>query len=624
MCCVLNVYSPLVQGDSICKWADDSQRLILEHFDTINNSPSQIYCSALPLSPSSSWLPTCYTPELLQGPKVVKGAEAEWGRCFRTVSTLAIREMDFSSWNNTIAAGSESGKIIILSAITGSQVAVLSGHTNCVVSLAFSLDGRSLVSGSCDKTVKLWDMQTGGNVKTFHGHIGWVYSVSISEDFIRIASGSGDWTIRLWDIQTGECLHTIYQQAYVSYVTFSPLNPQHIFSISGGKIWECNIDGHQIPSTYDGSYIIFSPDHAQFALCNGNDVTVQNSYSRAIVAKLHVADGTEYYCFSPDGRFIAAAAGKSIYVWDITSHNPHLVEPFISYPYHITSLVFSSLSSLVSTSMDRSVKFWKIGALSTDKVTTNAQSAPLSSAVIKSISLQVRDGIAVSSDSAGVVKTWDISNGICKAFFQTPAGNSWTRRDAKLIDNRLIFVWYDDDKIHIWETEKGKLLQTLNAPELCDLRISGDGSKIICLSERFIKAWSMWTWEPVCKIKLDLLGGLYLDFLCTDSPRIWACSMDEPVQKGWDFGTPSSFPVSFDPSTGRPHLDFISNAWWKTGSPPWIEDAVTGKRVFRLSGKYAMPNDVQWDGRFLVTGYKSGEVLIFDFYHILSQVIKCI
>jgi WD40 repeat protein len=102
------------------------------------------------------------------------------------------------------------GDIIILDAITGSQMAVLSGHTwvNC---LTFSSDGKSLVSGSDDKTVKLWDMQTGGVVKTFHGHTQWVWSVSISADHTRIASGSGDHTICLWDIQTGECLCTIQQ-----------------------------------------------------------------------------------------------------------------------------------------------------------------------------------------------------------------------------------------------------------------------------------------------------------------------------------------------------------------------------------------------------------------------------
>ena len=619
---MLNVYSPLVQGGNVCKWADDSQQFVLEYFDTICKSPSLIYNSALPLTPSSSWLLINYAPELLQTPKMVRGVKGRWGACSRTVS-LDGGGVTLSCWNNTIAAGLVSGKIIILNAVTGSQIAVLSGHTHQTRSLVYSSDGRSLVSGSYDNTVKLWDMQTGGVVKTFCGHTDWVFSVSISVDCVRIASGSNDNTIRLWGTQTGECLYTIQQQTHVYSVSFSPLDPQHIFSISGGKIWEWDINGHQIPSTYDGSYIVFSPDHAQFALCNGNDVTVQNSYSRTIVAKVYVANGAKHCCFSPDGRLIAAAVKGTTYVWDITSQDPHLIETFIGNNYKVTSLVFSSPSSLVSKSEDNSVKFWKIGTMSTDDVTTDVQSTSPSLAYIESISLQARDGIAISSDSAGVAKIWDISTGVCKASFQTPAGESgtWTNRDAKLIDDRLIFVWHGDDKIHIWEIEKGGLLQTVDTtPPRC-LRILGDGSKIICLFDGIVRAWSMWAWELVCEIKLDLGGELYLDSLCTYSPRIWIHSKDSPAQEGWDFGNSGSSPVPFDPSTGRPHLDIIGGTWLQTGKQSWIKDTVTGRRVFQLGGEYARPYDVQWDGQFLVASYDSGEVLILDFHHISCQGI---
>ena len=546
-------------------------------------------------------------------PKVVKGARVEWGGCSRTV-LLDVCGIVLSYQDNIIAVGSWSKNIIILSAITGSQVAVLSGHTDWVRSLTFSSDGRSLVSGSDDKTVKLWDIQTGGVARTFYGHLQEVSSVSyvsISVDCIRIASGSHDSTILLWDIQTGQCLCTIEQESSVDCVSFSPFNPKHIFSVSGSKIWEWDFDGHQIPSTYDGSYIIFSPDHTQFALCDGVDITVQSYHSGKIVAKFQTTDSTKYYCFSPDGKLIAAAAGKTVYVWDITSQGAHLIKTFTGHTHYITSIVFSSPSSLVSTSYDKSVKFWEIGTLSTDNVTANAKSTPLSSARIESISLQARDRIAISSDSAGVIKTWDISTGICKASFQTPAGIS-NHGDAKLIGDRLVFVWYKDNQIHIWETQRGKLLQTLDMAQPNCLRISGDGSKIIGLFGETIRAWSMWTWELVCEIKSGLGGDLYLDPLCTYSPRVWIHSKGSSAQEGWDFGTSGSSPAPFDPSTGRPDLAFVHGM---------IKGAVTRKRVFQLSGKYANHNDVQWDGRFLVAGYDSGEVLILDFHCVPSQVV---
>ena len=32
-----------------------------------------------------------------------------------------------------------------------------SAHSNCVSSVAFSPDGKTIVSGSTDKTIKVWD-----------------------------------------------------------------------------------------------------------------------------------------------------------------------------------------------------------------------------------------------------------------------------------------------------------------------------------------------------------------------------------------------------------------------------------------------------------------------------------
>ena len=591
----------------------------MEHFDTICDSPSQLYHYALPLSPSSSWLQKCYSAELSHEVKVVKGTEAGWGTCSRTVS-LGSGVWALSNWNNSIAVGSESRDIIILDATTGSKTAVLSGHTNGVMCLTFSSDGKSLVSGSDDKTVKLWDVQTGGAIKTFHGHTHWVWSVSISTDCTRIASGSQDHTVHLWNIQTGECLWTIRQQTTVQHVGFSPMDLQHLISISGGKVWWLDVNGHQIPPTYDGSEISFSPDCTQFALCNGKVVTVLNCESKAIVAEFYMDYDAHYCCFSPDGRLVAAAADNTAYVWNITSPDPHLVETFVGHASSIRSLIFSSPSSLISASGDGSVKFWKISISSVDQVAADLGSTPIKSPSIVIVSLQARAGIAISSDRDGVVKTWDLSTGLCKATFQIPAAKDITfiMGDAKLIDSRLVFAWYSAEKIHIWDTGKGELIKTLDISEksFCrGLRISGDGSKVIFLDDKGIQAWSMWTWELVGEVKLGFKGIIHLDPLCIDSSRVQIHSVNS--QEGWDFGVSGSSPISFEPSIGRPHLDFIGGTSWQTRGPSWIKDTTTGKRVFQLKGKYVDPNDVQWDGQYLVAGYESGEVLILDFHHVI-------
>ena len=156
----------------------------------INDYPSIIYHSALPFSPSSSWLREAYSSVLPQEVKVVKGLQTEWGACPRTVS-FDDTPWALACWKDLIAAGSQYGRITILNAITGISMSALSNHTNWVLSLAFSSDGTFLVSGSKDKTVCLWDIQTGGVINTFHGHAEGVVSVSISPDCTMIASEIG-------------------------------------------------------------------------------------------------------------------------------------------------------------------------------------------------------------------------------------------------------------------------------------------------------------------------------------------------------------------------------------------------------------------------------------------------
>ena len=549
---------------------------------------------------------------------MVKGLPAEWGTCSRTAA-LGAQPLALTCWKETVAVGVRSGRIHLLDAITGSQVAVLSGHTGGVTSVTFSADGTSLVSGSGDKTLKLWDVQTGGVVKTFHGHTDWVYSVSISSNHTTIASGSEDKTICLWDIQTGECHHIINQEQKVYYVSFSPTNPQHLISVSGGVVWQWDIDGHQIDPTYKGYHAAFSPDGTHLVLCEGKEVVViQNSGSGAIVVKFPADSDSEYCRFSPDGRLVAVAAGATVYIWDITSSDPCLIGTFTGHTSNIKSLTFSSSSSLISASQDQSVKFWQIGASSTDLVAGNPESTPLTSTSIESVSLQAENGIAISSHLDGVVKVWDISTGLCNVSFQTPA-KVRNSRDAQMIDGSLIVVWLREEGIHVWNTNQGKLLQVVKAEwrGARDLRISGDGNKVFLLKDKSIQAWFLWTGEAVGKVELE--DESYLNLFCMGGSRV-GVRFSNSLTQGWDFGTSGSSPVPLpNTSSGGPHLELIGGAYWRYGAPPWIKDTGTGKEVFQLSGRYAAPNDVQWDGRYLVAGYRSGEILIVDFIQMLSQ-----
>jgi len=239
---------------------------------------------------------------------------------------------------------------------------------------------------------------------------------------------------------------------------------------------------------------------------------------------------------------------------------------------------------------------------------------PIASTPVKTITLQAKDGVAISRDSNGMVKTWDILTGLHKASFQTPVLDlKWN--NVQLINSGLVLVWHTGN-IKIWDVEKGELLQTMEFAwdgnnAIDDIKMSGDGSKVFCLCWKTIQALSVLTGEVVGEVTLQLSQPRRS--LTVDGSRVWVLS---PLAKplGWDFGIPDSLPVQLP---NPPSLCPNNIKLWDTGRSR-IKDAVTRKVAFQLAGRFAKPVDSQWDGRYLVAGYKSGEVLILDFIHMLS------
>ena len=213
----------------------------------------------------------------------------------------------------------------------GIQTSILSGHSDWVRSLTFSLDGTLLVSGGDDKTIKLWNVETSRVVKTFLGHSSSITSVSISPDCTRIVSGSWDGIVCLWNISTEEhySITKLHCQK-VNVVSFSPIDPQHIISASeDGTVKYWSVDDSKNNHTYNGYYTAFSTNGTKFVSCGSEVITIQNSSSGETVTTFPTpANNLDYCCFSPDDQFMAGAASETIYIWNITNPSPYLIKTF--------------------------------------------------------------------------------------------------------------------------------------------------------------------------------------------------------------------------------------------------------------------------------------------------------
>ncbi|XP_078080819.1 notchless protein homolog 1 isoform X2 [Mustelus asterias] len=123
----------------------------------------------------------------------------------------------------------------------------LEGHTEAVISVAFSPTGRYLASGSGDTTVRFWDLSTETPHFTAKGHRHWVLSISWSPDGKKLASGCKNSQIFLWDPSTGKQMGKVLagHSKWITYLCWEPLhiNPQCRYLASASKdgsvrIWD--------------------------------------------------------------------------------------------------------------------------------------------------------------------------------------------------------------------------------------------------------------------------------------------------------------------------------------------------------------------------------------------------
>jgi WD40 repeat protein len=175
----------------------------------------------------------------------------------------------FSPDGTRVVTGGWDGTAKVWDTARGSLLGTLSGHSERLLDIEFSADGKVIATAS-DPEAHVWEASTHAELSVARGHAHGIYSVALTSDGARLATGSEDFTARIWAARTGEELHVLRHDHKVVSVdisrddalllTASYDKTARVWEIESGRL-VAEMRGHAAPLLHAA----FSPDGREVA-----------------------------------------------------------------------------------------------------------------------------------------------------------------------------------------------------------------------------------------------------------------------------------------------------------------------------------------------------------------------
>jgi RNA polymerase sigma factor (sigma-70 family) len=294
----------------------------------------------------------------------------------------------------------------------------------------FSPDGKMLAAGNYDSTVFLWDVASGKERAHFKHKDNFIRNLAFSADGKMLAA-LGDQHILLWDVASGKELQDIEgRNSFYSRLIFSPdgkllvessTNAIRLCDVATGK----RLKDIEFDRAYD-EYVLnntstFAPEGKTLAIDLGHSLVLWNLATRKEVKRLEVNrsgiwHGSDWMCFSPDGKLLASTTSGKITEWDIS--NGKQLHEFSSHFYSADAVTISPDGKYVASACggDRTVRLW-------DAHTGKALHVwlmPHRRIFPVLFTPDSANVIASSHSVSGDIRMWDVASGKERRIFRLP------------------------------------------------------------------------------------------------------------------------------------------------------------------------------------------------------------
>ena len=360
----------------------------------------------------------------------------------------------------------------------GTVVARLTGHAGAVRTVAFAPDGRTLATGSDDGTVRVWNAATEEDLRLVGVHEGGVTTASFDPAGHRVVSVGADRTVRIWDVGTSRLLESLRPPAPVADARFSP--DGHLVataSVNGTvALWDAATGArlHALRLAARATVVRFSPDGVLLAAGGADGETVL----------LRVADGGRAagfrgrgavvsLAFDDSGTVLLAATRGGATLWDIAHAR---VRRTIDVPGGVVRAALSPDGFLVATAGADNLGRIYDAATGRLRSVLRGHTAPLTD-----VAFAAGDQTLVTTSADHTPRVWDSATG---ALEHALVGHFGPVRTAAFSPDGRWIVTAGTISAGLWPTSSGRLLFYLrgHTAQLTGVSFGPDGRSILTSS----------------------------------------------------------------------------------------------------------------------------------------------
>ncbi len=396
--------------------------------------------------------------------------------------------------NGRLASAGEDGEIRLWDVAEGRTklVAVLAGHPDMAVCLAFSPGGATLVSGGLDATVKLWNPATGHERATLRGHHDGVSALAFAPGARRFASASFDGAVRIWEpaapaFSPAVCLNL---GGPARGLAFTPDGRTLLTSgVSGIARWNA-ITGASLtmsegPSRPDATGpLAIAPNGRLVAL--GTPAGTMRLIDAATGRLLFEGKGhrgeVNTLAFAPDGRAIATGGVDGlIVVWDVAI--PRVLRSLHPNQGPIAAVHFAPNGATLAATTGRGVIVWNTAG----RIIASAEDSPSGGSAL---AFTPDSRTLATTDADGWIVLRDAATLAIRNRFRS-------ERCLSLIfaaDGRTLATALATGEVALWDTRDGRQLGSLRGHqgEVSDVAIAPDGRTLATAgADGTVKLWNL-------------------------------------------------------------------------------------------------------------------------------------